>query len=171
MRYFDVKFRSLSLFLLAFVIGCLVHRKWFTEEPSHLKALNVNKKLDLLSNSAKFQLLSADGLYDESLSEDLFHEVKILCWVFTHPDNHQNKSVHIKNLWGKRCNKLLFMSTEEDFVLGTVKLPVPGGRESLWNKTIKTYQYVSGSRTKFDQLQNNSSFRFMSIIWMTQIGS
>jgi hypothetical protein len=117
-----------------------------------LEALNVNNKLGLPSDTEEFQVLSEDGLYDESLSEDLFHKVKILCWVFTHPDNHQNKSMHIKNLWGKRCNKLLFISTEEDWVLGTIKLPVPGGRGNLWNKTIKTYQYVTAFQTIFVQL-------------------
>jgi hypothetical protein len=100
------------------------------------------------------QVLSADGLYDESLSLSLFHEVKILCWVFTHPDNHHNKSMHVRNLWGKRCNKLLFFSNEEDPVLGTIKLPVEKGRKYLWNKTILAYHYVSGSSQSFRLLDH-----------------
>jgi glycoprotein-N-acetylgalactosamine 3-beta-galactosyltransferase len=87
------------------------------------------------------QVLSDDGLYDETLSKKLFHEVKLICWVFTHPQN-LNKSLYIRSNWGKRCNKLLFMSHDEDPVLGTVKLPVGSGRKYLWNKTIAAYHYV-----------------------------
>ena len=36
-----------------------------------------------------------------------------------------------------RCDHLLFMSTEDDPELGTVKLQVGEGRESLWGKTKK----------------------------------
>ena len=44
--------------------------------------------------------------------------------------------------WGKtlfrRCDKLLFMSTEADDELGAVALPeISSGRASLWNKTRK----------------------------------
>jgi hypothetical protein len=103
--------------------------------------VSINSKVTR-SIFTKHKVLSADGLYDESLSEDLFHKVKVLCWVFTHPKNHESKAIHIKNLWGRRCNKLLFMSHEEDPVLGSIKLPVGRGRRRLWNKTIEAYKYV-----------------------------
>lgn len=104
----------------------------------------ISKNVKLFSfKQSSIKILSSDELYDESMSYELFHQVKLLCWVFTHPSNHEKKAIHVKNVWGKRCNKLLFMSTEEDPVVGTVKLPVGRGRLQLWNKTVKTYQYVS----------------------------
>ena len=64
--------------------------------------------------------------------------IKLLCWILTGPDNHYKKvkianissskilkvqGIHVKNTWGSRCDKLLFMSTEDDEALGAVKLP------------------------------------------------
>ena len=44
--------------------------------------------------------------------------------------------------WGRRCNKLLFMSTEEDQSLPVIKLNVTEGYDNLWDKTKKAFQYV-----------------------------
>lgn len=80
--------------------------------------------------------------YNEALASDMFDKVKIICIVMTHPDNHQKKAIHVKNTWGKRCNKLLFMSSAPDAVLKTVVLDVNDTRDHLWIKTVKSFQYV-----------------------------
>jgi hypothetical protein len=135
----QTSFNKIFLFLCGFVIGTVpILSNISSTEVSTLHKLKHYAKVKLSRKS-----LSHDGLYDETMAQDLFHEVRILCWVFTHPKNHKEKAVHVKNLWGKRCNKLLFMSIEEDALLGTVALPVANGREQLWNKTVKTYEYVS----------------------------
>jgi hypothetical protein len=132
-------FKMKFLFFCGFAIGTI---------PAFLKTFDFevsafHKLKHYASEKFSRRFVSPDGLYDETMAQDLFHEVRVLCWVFTHPENHKEKAVHIKNLWGKRCNKLLFMSTEEDALLGTVALPVGNGREQLWNKSVKTYEYVS----------------------------
>lgn len=77
---------------------------------------------------------------------------RVLCWINTHPPNHAKKAVHVKATWGKRCDTLLFMSTEEDKELGAVAIQnhpvsqtccnITSGRASLWNKTKTAFNYI-----------------------------
>jgi glycoprotein-N-acetylgalactosamine 3-beta-galactosyltransferase len=53
------------------------------------------------------------ALENSSLSNTLFKEVRVLCWIMTNPANHKKKAMHVKRTWGKRCNKILFMSSQE----------------------------------------------------------
>ena len=94
----------------------------------------------------------------DKLAAELTEKVKVLCWVMTGPTNHQAKvrqglmfpvfsllclqARHVKATWGSRCNKLLFMSSQADPDLPAVKLNVSEGRDNLWDKTKKAFQYV-----------------------------
>ena len=59
----------------------------------------------------------------------------------TAPKNHQEKAKHVKETWGKRCNTLIFISSEADSSLPAIKLDVPEGRDHLWAKTIGGFNY------------------------------
>lgn len=75
-------------------------------------------------------------------AEALAKKVRVLCWVMTSPDNFDKKAKHIKATWGKRCNILLFMSSEADSKLPVIKLQVGEGRDNLWGKTKLAFQHV-----------------------------
>lgn len=46
------------------------------------------------------------------IHEMLKNDIRVLCWILTDPENHKTKAIHVKQTWGQRCTKLLFMSTE-----------------------------------------------------------
>ncbi|XP_069504634.1 glycoprotein-N-acetylgalactosamine 3-beta-galactosyltransferase 1 isoform X2 [Ambystoma mexicanum] len=89
---------------------------------------------------------SADVLQHEdenrNIADDLFKKVRILCWVMTSPQNLKKKAKHVKATWSQRCNKILFMSSVEDKDFPAVGLETKEGRDHLYWKTIKAFQYV-----------------------------
>lgn len=80
--------------------------------------------------------------YEEFLSKKLYEEVKVLCMIITQPKNHKTRAIFIKNTWGKRCNKLLFMSSQKDKDLDVTLLPIKESRDALWNKTKASFLHL-----------------------------
>lgn len=59
----------------------------------------------------------------------------------TGPKNMASRTKHIKETWAKRCHIVLYMSSvQTDFP--TVKLNVSEGREHLYWKTIRAFEYI-----------------------------
>lgn len=73
---------------------------------------------------------------------DLNDEVKILCWVLTYPPNHPTKAAAVKDTWGKRCNKLVFISTLPDDNLDVLVVNSTEEHQYLWDKTKQGLQQV-----------------------------
>ncbi|KAM4705154.1 glycoprotein-N-acetylgalactosamine 3-beta-galactosyltransferase 1 [Rhinophrynus dorsalis] len=79
---------------------------------------------------------------DTGVSDDLYKKVRVLCWVMTGPQNLEKKTKHVKATWAQKCNKVLYMSSEENKEFPTVGLDTKEGRDQLYWKTIKAFQYV-----------------------------
>ena len=95
--------------------------------------------------SSKFLLFSLSSLSypdQDILAEILYSKVRVLCWVMTNPQNLYKKTIHIKATWAKRCNKVLYVSSEVDADFPTVKVKSKEGRQYLWQKTRHTFQLI-----------------------------
>lgn len=58
------------------------------------------------------------------------------------PKFHHTRGIHIKNTWGRRCNKLLFMSSTHDPEIDSIPLPMDEKITHLWTKTKKAFQFI-----------------------------
>eukprot|EP00095_Tigriopus_kingsejongensis_P010904 maker-scaffold348_size200312-snap-gene-0.28 protein:Tk10904 transcript:maker-scaffold348_size200312-snap-gene-0.28-mRNA-1 annotation:"glycoprotein-n-acetylgalactosamine 3-beta-galactosyltransferase 1-like isoform x3" len=68
---------------------------------------------------------------------------KILCWILTQPKNKEDRAQAVKNTWGPRCDKLLFMSSESDTDdTSVIPLNVTEDRQHLWTKTRLSLEYI-----------------------------
>lgn len=132
-------FQEVLYFLVGFAFGLILFTVIFQ---SYLVVIRTQKSLVNVKHQSQIKV-PRKQLYDEELADTLFNEVKILCWIFTHPNNHRTKVPHVRNTWGKKCNKLLFISVKPDpKIPELVVIPVENGREHLWNKTKLTMEYV-----------------------------
>uniref|UniRef100_A0A8C0H7R4 N-acetylgalactosaminide beta-1,3-galactosyltransferase n=1 Tax=Chelonoidis abingdonii TaxID=106734 RepID=A0A8C0H7R4_CHEAB len=73
---------------------------------------------------------------------ELYSKVRILCWVMTGPSNLETKARHVQATWTRHCNVVLFMSSVRDEGFPTVGLDTKEGRDQLYWKTIRAFQYV-----------------------------
>ena len=68
---------------------------------------------------------------------------RVLCWVLTTGGAHEKKAKHVKATWGKRCDKLLFVSSEANATLPAIKFEgFKESRDTLWGKTVRAFKYV-----------------------------
>ncbi|KAG5667529.1 hypothetical protein PVAND_015508 [Polypedilum vanderplanki] len=127
MRIKPYKILEVICFICGFCVSYLIF----------LKLLPIHKFL-IQKNAQIF-----NQKYETNLADFLENEIRILCWVFTHPDNHKKKVPHVKATWGHKCTKLLFMSTQVDpNNSDIIALPIENGRPHLWNKTKLAMKYV-----------------------------
>ncbi|ODM91962.1 Glycoprotein-N-acetylgalactosamine 3-beta-galactosyltransferase 1 [Orchesella cincta] len=107
--------------------------------------------LTFSSINPRLPQLSVSNLLPSSRYSNL--KPRILCWVMTAPENHETRAIHVKRTWGKRCDKLLFMSTSSGRVLirfqnADSNLPAikvdeaEEGIDNLWLKTKGAFRYI-----------------------------
>ncbi|XP_055923161.1 glycoprotein-N-acetylgalactosamine 3-beta-galactosyltransferase 1-like isoform X2 [Eupeodes corollae] len=93
------------------------------------------------SSAAALVSSSSRAIVTTKSNPDLFEEVRIVCMVLTYADN-RDKAQHLKATWGKRCNRLIFISNQNDQDLGAVDVGVEDSHDNLWTKTREAFRYV-----------------------------
>ncbi|KAJ8358693.1 hypothetical protein SKAU_G00152180 [Synaphobranchus kaupii] len=79
---------------------------------------------------------------NNSMADELYKKVRILCWVMTGPKNLEKKARHVKATWTRHCNVALFMSSVDDPDFPTIGLGTKEGRDQLYWKTIRAFHYA-----------------------------
>ncbi|KAE8626702.1 hypothetical protein XENTR_v10006716 [Xenopus tropicalis] len=99
-------------------------------------------KWQKLSRSWKWNNENLTQISDNKVSENLSKSVRVLCWIMTSPNNLQSKAIHLKRSWTRHCNITLFMSSTANETFPTIGLGTKEGREELYWKTIRAFQYI-----------------------------
>ncbi|KAL5007663.1 hypothetical protein ScPMuIL_016469 [Solemya velum] len=83
-----------------------------------------------------------ENMDDNSQAIDIYEKVRVLCWVMTYPAVLEKKTIHVKNTWTRRCNVILYFSSENNEIFPTIGLDVEEGREHLTAKTMHAFRYI-----------------------------
>lgn len=112
---------SILFFLVGFAFGVFIYTLVFAGDEKQFK-LKTERK--------------------DQLAEKLSDEIKVLCMIMTNPKSHNKKAIHVKNTWGKRCNKLLFITSQEHPELDTIVVHVNESRKALRRKAREAFLYA-----------------------------
>ncbi|XP_069125080.1 glycoprotein-N-acetylgalactosamine 3-beta-galactosyltransferase 1-like isoform X2 [Argopecten irradians] len=102
------------------------------------------EKLQKLPNT------NSQGLGDESsfhkdeirIAEDLWRSVRVLCLVMRSKNSLNTTATFIKQTWGKRCNSLVFISSNTNTSFPSVGFDLPEGQQYQTERTMKAFKYV-----------------------------
>ncbi|XP_033762938.1 glycoprotein-N-acetylgalactosamine 3-beta-galactosyltransferase 1-like isoform X2 [Pecten maximus] len=79
---------------------------------------------------------------DNTVARDLEEKVRVLCYIMTSPASLDTTTIHVRNTWTKRCNKVLFISSVTNTSFPTIGVNISEGRHHLTGKSMKAFQYI-----------------------------
>ncbi|VDL24616.1 unnamed protein product [Hymenolepis diminuta] len=79
---------------------------------------------------------------DRTLADKLAEKVRIFGMIITMPQNKLTKAIHAKETWARRLNGYIFISSEDDKNLRSIRVVEKEGRYMLWEKTRQAIIYA-----------------------------
>ncbi|XP_013187894.2 glycoprotein-N-acetylgalactosamine 3-beta-galactosyltransferase 1 [Amyelois transitella] len=77
---------------------------------------------------------------DRTVADVIAAKVNVFCVVKTVAGRHEFRARRVKETWGKRCDKLLFLSTAPDEYLPAVTLSTE--EDKLWDREREGFEYI-----------------------------
>ena len=94
----------------------------------------INEESDILHSDEAHNAMK-DLIEKEANATKLSEDIRILCLVMTHPNNHKTKAHQVYRTWGKRCTYVEFLTTESDPEIPTIVSPTKEQYGQIWGKT------------------------------------
>ena len=120
------------------------------EEISHLLFRKQPKANIIHSSFANLNL--------NNINVILRNSMRILCICQTTAPRHQERAVHVKATWGRRCNKLIFASDTDDLSLPAFKFADQPGRQFVTFKMRGALQWAHDCKLSNDKYVVEFSF-------------
>ncbi|KAM3174319.1 hypothetical protein ACTXT7_010792 [Hymenolepis weldensis] len=79
---------------------------------------------------------------DTLLADELTKKVRVYALILTMPTSKLTRAVHVKATWARRFNGYVFISSEDDPSLPSIRAVETESREILWEKTRKAFIYA-----------------------------
>ena len=76
------------------------------------------------------------------MADVMANSVRVLCLVLTTKKYHRTRAIHVKQTWGRRCTKLIFVSDFDDEELGAIAISNLSSYASLWAKVKAAFKQV-----------------------------
>jgi len=106
----------IATFLIISIVLVFKLIKYDYQSTSHLRPNHLNNDYNYFSTSK--------------------NKPKIFCMITTTYANHETKAIHVKNTWAKRCDGLLFLSSENNSTLPAIKICGEDSHDTLWCKVF-----------------------------------
>lgn len=102
-----------------------------------------NKQLHLGHREEEFVLRRSNRLFSGSFQLPGVKPWKLFCWILTKPENLDTRTQLIKRTWGRRCDKIIYMSSVTNDTFPTIGLNTGEGNKRFQaQKAIKAWTYI-----------------------------
>nr|XP_002734821.1 PREDICTED: glycoprotein-N-acetylgalactosamine 3-beta-galactosyltransferase 1-like [Saccoglossus kowalevskii] len=99
-------------------------------------------KISANTSSLREPHVTNDKYFSASSNHDLKNEVRVLIFVLTSSKTASERLSLVQETWGRRSNKILYLSSNADSNMSIIGLGGTDGYETLWGKTKRAFSYV-----------------------------